>query len=117
MEPSSNKNYVGQPESREWMHVGHVVVRSSHDFDAEEHQLDPRYDLADHSLTGFGWNYSGSGPAQLALAMLADASGDDAAALKHYQAFKAERIAALPRGPWKITATDVLLWLAERGTG
>ena len=35
--------------------------------------LDPRLDLANHSPTGFEWGYGGSGPAQLALALLADA--------------------------------------------
>jgi hypothetical protein len=34
--------------------------------------LDPRLDLYNHSPNGFEWGYSGSGPAQLALAILAD---------------------------------------------
>ncbi len=33
--------------------------------------LPPRNDLANHSPDGFGWGYSGSGPSQLALAVLA----------------------------------------------
>ena len=32
--------------------------------------LDPRYDLRNHSPTGFAWGYGGSGPSQLALAIL-----------------------------------------------
>ena len=39
--------------------------------------LDPRLDLWNHSPTGFQWGYGGSGPAQLALALLADYLGDD----------------------------------------
>lgn len=35
-------------------------------------ELPLRLDLYDHSPTGFEWGYSGSGPAQLALAILAD---------------------------------------------
>jgi hypothetical protein len=31
-----------------------------------------RCDLVNHSPTGFSWGYAGSGPAQLALAILAD---------------------------------------------
>ena len=31
-------------------------------------RLNPRLDLWNHSPTGFEWGYSGSGPAQLALA-------------------------------------------------
>lgn len=34
--------------------------------------LNPRFDLANHSPNGFEYGYSGSGPAQLALAILAD---------------------------------------------
>lgn len=47
-----------------------------------------RLDLRNHSPTGFSWGYNGSGPAQLALAILADHLGSDAAALSLYQGFK-----------------------------
>jgi Family of unknown function (DUF6166) len=40
--------------------------------------LAPREDLRRLSATGFGWTYEGAGPAQLALALLADHLGDDA---------------------------------------
>lgn len=65
-----------------------------------------RLDLRDHSPTGFEWGYGGSGPAQLALALLADALGDDEAALREYQTFKAEVIAVLPR-QWTMTDADI----------
>ena len=39
--------------------------------------LDPRPDLRNHSPTGFEWGYGGSGPAELALALLADHFDDD----------------------------------------
>lgn len=51
-------------------------------------KLDPRLDLVSHSPDGFAWGYEGSGPAQLSLALLADALGDDDRALKIYQPFK-----------------------------
>ena len=44
-------------------------------------KLDPRFDLKRLSPTGFEWTYVGNGPAQLALALLADHLGDDARAL------------------------------------
>jgi hypothetical protein len=50
--------------------------------------LDPRHDLRNHSPDGFEWGYGGSGPAQLALAILADYTGDDEQALRLYQSFK-----------------------------
>ena len=40
--------------------------------------LDWRLDLASHSPTGLEWGYVGSGPSQLALALLCDALGEDA---------------------------------------
>ncbi len=54
-----------------------------------------RLDLANKSPTGFSWGYSGSGPAQLALALLADVIGDEEA-LKMYQSFKSYFVAVLP---------------------
>lgn len=71
-----------------------------------ERPLDPRFDLRNHSPSGFEWNYSGSGPAQLALAMLADALGDEQAQ-DLYQSFKARVIARLDGDRWEMTAADV----------
>jgi hypothetical protein len=58
--------------------------------------LDLRLDLANHSPTGFCWGYGGSGPAQAALAILADYFGDDQTAMRLYQQFKSLVIARLP---------------------
>uniref|UniRef100_UPI003AF96E02 DUF6166 domain-containing protein n=2 Tax=Thiolapillus sp. TaxID=2017437 RepID=UPI003AF96E02 len=44
--------------------------------------LNPRFDLANKSPTGFSWGYRGSGPAQLALAILADYLRDEQACLR-----------------------------------
>lgn len=56
--------------------------------------LDARYDLRNHSPDGFAWGYRGSGPAQLALAILCDVMGDDFAQ-QYYQLFKDKVIAHL----------------------
>jgi hypothetical protein len=74
-------------------------------------QLRPRPDLIRHSPIGFDWARSGSGAAQLALALLAHASGDDDFALEHYQVFNHEIISRLPRMSWELTPTQVLLML------
>lgn len=51
--------------------------------------LDPRFDLRTFSTSGFAWGGRDDGGAsQLALALLADASGDDRLALKHYRWLK-----------------------------
>ena len=72
--------------------------------------LDPRYDLRNHSPTGFAWGYNGSGPAQLALAILTDyfgaKPGGKALAEALYQPFKFTVIVALPEC-WKMNFEEV----------
>ena len=70
-------------------------------------RLNPRLDLWNHSPTGFEWGYGGSGPAQLALAILADHCGDDEQALNFYQRFKWAVIAELPHREWTLTSEDI----------
>lgn len=73
-----------------------------------------RLDLGNHSPTGFEWSYGGSGPAQLALALLADALGDDEQAARLHQAFKWEVVARLPaREDWTLTDEQVRAIAAE----
>jgi hypothetical protein len=69
--------------------------------------LDPRLDLRSHSPAEFEWGYGGSGPAQLALAILADHLGDDQQALNLYQHFKWAVIAELPRHRWILTSRQI----------
>jgi hypothetical protein len=56
--------------------------------------LDPRpsQKYHNHSPDGFNWGYGGSGPSQLALAVLLAVTGNPG----HYQEFKWRIIAALP---------------------
>ncbi len=63
-----------------------------------------------HSPTGFEWGYSGSGPAQLALALLMDTLGRDQKdrALGLHQSFKAAIVTKLPQNEWKLTNRQVL---------
>ena len=70
--------------------------------------LPPRHDLRNHSPDGFAWGYGGSGPAQLALALLADLTEDDAKAQAMYQPFKWRVVAALPQGKdWQLTGAQI----------
>ena len=70
-------------------------------------RLNPRLDLWNHSPTGFEWGYSGSGPAQLALAILADHCSETAEALNLHQRFKWLVIAELPFREWILTSDDI----------
>lgn len=76
--------------------------------------LDPRFDLRNHSPDGFEWGYGGSGPAQLALAILAAVTGDDEIAQRHYQRFKFEVVGAMPKAGDAITAKEVVDWVAKK---
>lgn len=69
--------------------------------------LDLRLDLHSHSPTGFDWGYCGSGPAQLALAILADHLEDEIQALNLYQRFKWSVIAELPKKRWTLTSEQI----------
>lgn len=73
--------------------------------------LRPRLDLIRHSPVGFDWAHTGSRAAQLALALLAHASGSDDLALEHHQVFKHEIIARLPKSGWDLTSEQVLQML------
>jgi Family of unknown function (DUF6166) len=68
--------------------------------------LDPRFDLKRLSPTGFEWTYEGNGPAQLALALLADHLGDDGRALVLYQPFMRAVVAELDNS-WELTSADI----------
>jgi hypothetical protein len=69
--------------------------------------LDPRLDLRNHSSTEISWGSSGSGSAQLSLALLADALGDDRKAQAHYQEFKRKIIAPLEGDHFELSAEDI----------
>lgn len=79
-----------------------------------------RLDLVNHSPTGFEWASKGSGPAQLALAIMADYFGDDRKALELHQVFKERVVANLPYDRWTLTDADLdravtALELEEKG--
>ena len=76
--------------------------------------LNPRLDLREHSPTGFGWGYEGSGAAQLALAILAHHTQDEQYALAHYQDFKHDVISHLPwTAPWAIDEEQLNGWTRD----
>jgi hypothetical protein len=75
--------------------------------------LPMRHELRNHSPDGAEWGYGGSGPAQLALALLADATGDDELAQGHYQRFKREVVAGFERDRFLITQAEIRCWIAS----
>lgn len=94
---------------------GMVTVQSDQ---GKAYELPWRLDLWNHSPTGLNWGYGGSGPAQCALALLADHLEDDREAVKLHQPFKWLVIIKLPiNESWELTSEqidDALTKLAMR---
>jgi hypothetical protein len=67
--------------------------------------------LINHSPDGFEWGYQGSGPAQLALAILLDFTRDPELADRYHQMFKSEVVAKWISPNWMLPAIDVYRWL------
>jgi hypothetical protein len=71
-----------------------------------------RLDVRNHSPAGFEWGYGGSGPAQLALALLLDCGLPVQVASRLYQTFKWQVIARITdRDAWLIFKEDILAWI------
>lgn len=100
------KNYSGQvlngvPEVRVHENGNNLV-------------LDPGPSLAvvNHSPDGFAWGYGGSGPSQLALAILLDFTGDRHIAEALYMDFKWAFVAYWPKdAAWTLRGEDLQEWL------
>ncbi|WP_096396466.1 MULTISPECIES: DUF6166 domain-containing protein [Halobacteriales] len=94
---------------------GRAIVEKQSD----QEQLTPERSLklANHSPSGFEWGYGGSGPAQLALALLLDYTDDEEVALAEYKAFKTEVVSQLectgPDGCWRLTGREIDAALRE----
>jgi len=70
--------------------------------------LDLRADFRSHPVTTFDWGYEGrGGPAQLALAILANYLADDEKARRYYEQFLRSVIRHLPRQGWTLTGPDI----------
>jgi hypothetical protein len=75
--------------------------------------LDPRLDLWNHSPTGFEFGYGGSGPAQTALAILAEVTNHDRLAVALHQQFKWKFVAPCPREGFELSEREILQWVDE----
>ncbi len=83
-----------------------------------DERLDPRPSqrLRNHSPDGFSWGYGGSGPAQLALALLLDVGLDNALAVHLHQRFKRDMIASLDIDQgWLLTTFEIEHWVRRQG--
>lgn len=70
-------------------------------------------EVFNHSSDGLNWGYGGSGPAQLALAILLEFTGVDTA-LKLYQYFKWEVVSKLPYAESFEYKLDIKKWIKSK---
>ena len=68
--------------------------------------LDPRLQVKEFTKNGFEWSYEGPEPRQLALALLADHLGDDAAAMASVESFMRSVVANFGN-EWEMTSADI----------
>lgn len=116
-------------ESQVALHPPNNVYEGSHDADDGWYRVKlnglpfdpaPSLEVRNHSPDGFSFGYFGSGPAQLALAILLEETGSIEIANRYYQDYKQEVIAKLPNANgsfWKITSEEVRLWLKAKIEG
>ena len=65
-----------------------------------------------HSPDGFNWGYGGSGPAQLALAILLDYTKDKEFVGRHYQEFKRQVVAGFG-DRWELSGEQIEQWIEQ----
>jgi hypothetical protein len=75
-------------------------------------RLSPRLGVRNHSPDGFEWGYHGSGPAQLALAILCKAAGESTAR-QLYQEFKRKVVGLIRADEWVMSVDVVREWVAD----
>lgn len=82
--------------------------------DDVELPLEPSLKLISRSPTGFAWGYMGSGPAQLALAILYDYTKDADLSKRYHQQFKKDFVAGWTQeGAWTLTSDDIDNWIGD----
>lgn len=105
-----NRVYTGRRVKPEEKTVSDIEVKVQDAQGERMLPLEPSLKLRNHSPTGFAWGYGGSGPAQLALAILLDFTGDEKTALEYYQDFKWDFVGGWG-DEWSIGAPEIEQWL------
>lgn len=89
---------------------GHLII--------DGHTISPARSLQyrSHSPDGFAWGYGGSGPSQLAFAILLEITDNPPFAGRHYQDFKFAFIATLADGSsdYDLDEESVMDWIRCR---
>jgi len=94
-------------------YVGYRAKKPPHArvFVVRDGRPQPLRHVVRHSPTGFEWGYGGSGPADLALSILADYLGDEEIAEDLKGPFKSEVVSRLPHAGWVLTENALQAFL------
>jgi len=92
-----------------YQEAGNLIVSK----DEESLSPVPSQRVFSHSPNGFQWGYGGSGPAQLALALLLDVTGQPELAVRLHQDFKREFVACWGE-QWEMTSEEILKWVETK---
>jgi len=102
------RKYVGYRDASGDTFV--YVIDETH----EAKPLDTGLRYVNHSATGFSWGYLGSGPAQLAFAILLHHLNNTDRARSFYQDFKFSIVGNLPQDrQWELTSEQIDAALAH----
>lgn len=117
----AGRRYLGQRKNGHcevWVEERCPNPTSREQVTIRRRKLPKRWDLWNHSPTGFEWGYGGSGPAQLALAILADSLGNDDKAICFHQRFKWEFVSRF-EDQWQLSLKHIQDFISgqERGAG
>lgn len=95
--PSVIRATLGQGDGGFWIVTGEGEL-----------PLEPSLRVANHSPTGFEWAYRGSGPHQLALALLLDAGIEPGEARRIHGDFVTEVVSRLAPAGWILSRAEVV---------
>lgn len=100
-----NRTYLGA-----WTPLGRAVFRET------DGELEPLPLPESAQLRGYTWGRQGSGPRDLARAILLDATANPMLAERLCRPFTWEVVSLLPVDGFKLTLEEVLTWTETRGS-
>lgn len=92
--------------------MGNQLIEKVVDGKPRPLRVEPSQKVWNHS-TGFNWGYGGSGPAQTALALLLDVTGNASLAQRLHQRFKFEVVAGFGDS-FSIPDSDIRGWIERK---
>ncbi len=116
------KGFLDEPQPRPKAYVGIRVEDGLAVSILKGRVVTPLFHIEYHSPDGFEWGYAGSGPADTALAILADYFGEDpvqalqpsSKAFLLHQHFKDHFLVRVPKNSFVIKTQEILDWVESR---